>query len=162
MATGKIDDSKMACILVNQVRNNIGSYGGGLEAGGGNALKHNKSLDLFVTRAQPKKEAFKTTHFMVNIKIVKSKMMEAPENTKFSMYFKIGKGFDNDLDIIMDGIDSTLVTKDKTSYIYGDIKCVGLNNFIEEMKAKPKILKELETKLMKVTINESEEENTEE
>lgn len=157
MATTKVDDSKMACILVNQVRSNIGSYGGGLEAGGGNALKHNKSLDLFVTRAQAEKEAFKTTHFMVNVKIVKSKIMEAPENTKFSMYFKIGEGFDNALDIIIDGIDSNLITKDKTSYIYEDLKVVGLNKFIEEIKTKPKLLKDLESKLIKVNINESED-----
>lgn len=131
MATAKIDDAKMATILVNQVRANIGSYGGGMEVSGGNALKHNQSLNLMVTRSKCKKSGFEDSHFVMKISVLKSKFIEAKEGTECECYFRIGEGIDNNMDIIMDAIDQKIIEKSGGWYSYNKIREQGYNKFVE-------------------------------
>lgn len=160
MATTKVSDSKMALILVNQVRSNIGSYGGGMEAPGGNALKHNLSLNLRVTRSKCKKSGFEDSHFIMNVKVEKSKFLEAKEQSSCEIAFKLGEGIDNTFDMIMDGIDFGIINKKAASYEYKTISARGYNNFAKNIEEDKDLYNELLIDLSKSegNINESKDE----
>lgn len=151
MATAKINDSNMIVILVNQVRADITGYGGGMDAPGGNALKHNQSLNLRVTRSKCQKAGFDKSHYIMKITVMKSKILEAQEGSFCECYFRLGKGIDNNLDIIMDAVDEGLIEKSAGWYKYNDIKEQGYDKFVTKLEVN-NLIDQIKNKLLGETI----------
>lgn len=47
-----LNDNKTTLLGINQIRDNIGSFGGGITTPGGHAIKHHSILRMFLTRKQ--------------------------------------------------------------------------------------------------------------
>lgn len=52
MITGLLNKNRTTLLAINQIRDNIGSYGGGITTPGGHAIKHHAILRIFLTRKQ--------------------------------------------------------------------------------------------------------------
>jgi len=52
MLMGELNRNKITMLIINQIRDNIGSYGGGITTPGGHSPKHHAILRLFVTKAK--------------------------------------------------------------------------------------------------------------
>ena len=52
MSMGELNRNKITLLLINQIRDNIGSYGGGITTPGGHSPKHHAILRLFITKAK--------------------------------------------------------------------------------------------------------------
>jgi recombination protein RecA len=114
MSMAQISRSKMALVMVNQVRTSIDTYGAPQRAPGGNALAHAKSLDIGVRRGTISGDHNKRFRdnkrvelgFPMFFKVVKSKISSAFDNTavskgsEASVDFYYGSGFDHASDII--------------------------------------------------------------
>ena len=84
---------KIGMILINQVIDNIGSYGGGVSTPGGRGLRHGKHLSIFVKRSgsgERDTENFKVTDY-VFLSITKNKV--TPVISSFPVIFSKSRGF---------------------------------------------------------------------
>jgi recombination protein RecA len=52
MLMGELNRKKTTLLIINQIRDNIGSYGGGITTPGGHSTKHHAILRLFMTKAK--------------------------------------------------------------------------------------------------------------
>lgn len=52
MVTGLMNETKTTMLAINQIRDSIGSYGGGITTPGGHAIKHHAILRMFITQAK--------------------------------------------------------------------------------------------------------------
>lgn len=84
---------KIGLILINQVIDKIGSYGGGVTTPGGRGLRHGKHLALYVKKSgsgEKDAENFKLTDY-VYISITKNKV--TPIISSFPVIFSKSKGY---------------------------------------------------------------------
>jgi len=52
MMMGELNRNKISMLIINQIRDNIGSYGGGITTPGGHSEKHHSIMRLFLTKAK--------------------------------------------------------------------------------------------------------------
>jgi len=52
MVTGLMNETRTTMLAINQIRDSIGSYGGGITTPGGHAIKHHAILRMFITQAK--------------------------------------------------------------------------------------------------------------
>ena len=52
MITGLLNETGTTMLAINQIRDSIGSYGGGITTPGGHAIKHHAILRMFITQAK--------------------------------------------------------------------------------------------------------------
>lgn len=52
MVTGLMNRTNTTMLMINQIRDSIGTYGGGITTPGGHAEKHHSILRMFITQAQ--------------------------------------------------------------------------------------------------------------
>lgn len=52
MVTGLMNETRTSMLAINQIRDSIGSYGGGITTPGGHAIKHHAILRMFITQAK--------------------------------------------------------------------------------------------------------------
>ena len=84
---------KIGMILINQVIDNIGSYGGGVTTPGGRGLRHGKHLSIYVKRAgsgEKDAENFKVTDYVM-LSLTKNKV--TPVIASFPVIFSKSRGF---------------------------------------------------------------------
>lgn len=84
---------KIGMILINQVIDKIGSYGGGVTTPGGRGLRHGKHLAIYVKKSgsgEKDAENFKLTDY-VYISITKNKV--TPVISSFPVIFSKSKGY---------------------------------------------------------------------
>lgn len=85
--------SKIGLILINQVIDKIGSYGGGITTPGGRGLRHGKHLSIYVKKSgsgEKDAENFRLTDY-VYISITKNKV--TPVISSFPVIFSKSKGY---------------------------------------------------------------------
>lgn len=84
---------KIGMILINQVIDDIGSYGGGIATPGGRGLRHGKHLSLYIKKlgsGEKDSEMFTVTDY-VKIAITKNKV--TPIISSFPIIFSKSKGY---------------------------------------------------------------------
>lgn len=84
---------KVGMILINQVIDDIGSYGGGVTTPGGRGLRHGKHLAIYVKKSgsgEKDAENFKTTDY---VKIALTKNKVTPVISSFPVIFSKARGF---------------------------------------------------------------------
>ncbi|HDK27623.1 MAG TPA: hypothetical protein ENG48_11140 [Candidatus Atribacteria bacterium] len=52
MVTGLMNRTRTSMLAINQIRDSIGSYGGGITTPGGHAIKHHAIMRMFITQAK--------------------------------------------------------------------------------------------------------------
>ena len=57
MITGLMNETDTTMLAINQIRDSIGSYGGGITTPGGHAIKHHAILRMFITQAKWKEKS---------------------------------------------------------------------------------------------------------
>lgn len=109
----QIAENNVALVLLNQVRDKVGSYMGGYETPGGHALKHFTSLRIALSRGQEMKVSNETVGIQTKFVIKKNKM-SAPFRS-YTIPIVFGKGVDKYSDIV-DFCTMLGVIKKKGSY----------------------------------------------
>lgn len=108
-----VSHSNVAVVLLNQVRDKVGSYTQGYNSPGGHALKHHTSMIIALTKGQEIKVGDKSVGILTKFVIKKNKM--APPFRSYLVPLIFGKG----IDFFSDAVDfcSMLgVVKKKGSY----------------------------------------------
>lgn len=169
MGVGKIADSGMVLILVNQVRKSLGDFKPKDIAVGGNALEHMKTLDIFFRKAArsewPKGEDGKDIGHLVHATLLKSThCMEARQGDTIAFNFLNGIGFDNAYDIVyharLAGVIKSNAAAGEYSYTdnsgkehvvksKADGRDLNLKKYFEEAK----LIDEIQEKMDKISVN---------
>lgn len=93
-----VKENNVALVLLNQVRDKVGSYMGGFETPGGHALKHFTSLRIALSRGQELKVANETVGISTKFVIKKNKL-SAPFRS-YTIPIVFGKGLDKFSDLV--------------------------------------------------------------
>ena len=85
----KIDESNIALVAINQVRDNIGAgpFAPKTRTPGGRALKHTAFLRLELSKRETIKKGQFALGIVVNVRVMKNKIAPPFRNAKFSLYF---------------------------------------------------------------------------
>lgn len=131
--------NKTAVILLNQVRDNIGSYSKGFSIPGGHALKHFCSIIVALTKGQEIKADNQAIGITTTFVIKKNKLSSPFRGYTIPIIF--GQGVDFYKDFVSFSEDIGVVTKAGPFYKFdGEVLGKGTANTIEFLKSNPKIL----------------------
>jgi len=94
----KVRDKNVAMLFTNQIRDNIGSYYGGLVTPGGHALKHFRSVAIYLRRTADIKDGKKTIG-QTAVAIIKKNRLASPfREAELDIIY--GEGIDPNRDIL--------------------------------------------------------------
>jgi recombination protein RecA len=150
----------MSVIFINQTRSKIQSGGHGSDEDqtpGGRALKFYSSIRLRMTRIKSEviKKKNPVTQKEISIpygnvtivKIVKSKI-DSKQGQEGLIFIRYGSGLDDIYSVIETGVSARVVKKDGAYYQYGEQRCQGREKFRVFLKDNPKVLAELQAKVV--------------
>lgn len=156
--------NKCTVVFINQMREKIGAFSpsGAIpeDSPGGRALKHGCSLRLKMTKmggTDIKDSDKKTIGHRIKVKCLKNKLSNAQGvEAQFDLYYSSG------IDKIQDAIDTALLMGDEIierpnskTYIFGDLKVVGRDNFSNALKEDQALLDQLVGKVREKLKNTS-------
>lgn len=150
----------MSVIFINQTRSKIQSGGHGTDEDqtpGGRALKFYSSIRLRMTRIRSEvvKKKNPITQKEISIpygnvtivKIVKSKI-DSKQGQEGLIFIRYGSGLDDIYSVIETGVGQRIVRKDGAFYSYGDQKHQGREKFRVFLRDNPKVLADLQGKVV--------------
>lgn len=145
--TGIISKTKTVVIFINQIRQKIGIVFGNPETTtGGNALKFYSSVRIEIRRAAQIKQGDKIIGNRVKVKVVKNKVSAPFRTTEFDIMYNEGISVSGDL--LDTAVAHRVVHKSGNSYSFGEEKLgVGREKAKEYLKANPKLMKEINTRV---------------
>ncbi len=131
--------NNIAVVLVNQVRDNIGSYYGGYNLPGGHALKHYSSIILFLSSGE-KIEQNKEIIGVVTKFIVKKNKL-APPFRQYYLSILFGKGIDTYRDVVDFASTMGIIDKKGSYFVYkNETLGQGMNKACAYLKDNPETL----------------------
>ncbi len=144
---GIVSKSRTSVIFINQTRMKIGVFFGNPETTtGGTALKFYSSVRIEVRRAAQLKQGENSIGSRVKVKIVKNKVAPPFKHLEFDILFSEGISVSGDL--LDKGSELGVITKSGNSYSYGETKLgVGRETARQALKANPKLMTEIRTKI---------------
>ncbi len=147
--TGSIAKSNTTIIFINQVRMKIGVMFGNPETTtGGNALKFYASVRMDIRRIGAIKEGDSVIGNQTQVKVVKNKLAPPFRTVEFDIIY--GEGISRLSEIIDLGVKADIVEKAGSWYAYGSAKLgQGKENAKKFLKENPKVMEEIEGKIMK-------------
>ena len=107
--TAVTDKTKTHAMFINQVRDNIGPYGGNKVTGGGQALKFYSSQRLDVARVKTLMSGDKPTGHRVRVKVIKNKISTPFLTTELDLVY--GEGISPMADYLNIGLRLGIITK---------------------------------------------------
>lgn len=130
---------KTTIIFINQIREKVGIfYGNNKTTTGGWALKFYSSIRIELNRYELLKTGTNVIGIKSVAKVVKNKM--APPMTSCFLNIYFDKGFDNDIEIIDNAIESNVIHKVGSWFYYKDNKLAqgkeGAKNFLKSKENK--------------------------
>ncbi len=147
--TGVISKSKTVAIFINQLREKVGTFFGNPETTpGGRALKFYASVRIEVRKAESMKEGTEITGTRVKVKVVKNKVAPPFKEGEFDLIY--GEGISREGCILDAGVETKVIEKSGTWYIYKDIRLQGRENAKNYLKDHPEIADEIEREIRKV------------
>ncbi|MCS7202060.1 MAG: recombinase RecA [Dictyoglomus sp.] len=147
--TGVISKSKTVAIFINQLREKVGTFFGNPETTpGGRALKFYASVRIEVRKAESMKEGSEVTGTRVKVKVVKNKVAPPFKEGEFDLIY--GEGISREGCILDAGIETKIIEKSGTWYIYKDIRLQGRENAKTYLRDHPEIADEIEKEIRKV------------
>jgi len=150
-------ENKTAVLLLNQVRDNIGSYSKGFSVPGGHALKHFCSIIIALTKGQEIKHDNVSIGITTTFVIKKNKLSSPFRGYTIPIIF--GKGVDFYKDFVSFTEDIGVITKAGPFYKFdGEVLGKGVLNTIELLKSNPEILTKITERTYKVVMSKPESE----
>ncbi|MCX7845529.1 MAG: recombinase RecA [Dictyoglomaceae bacterium] len=147
--TGVISKSKTVAIFINQLREKVGTFFGNPETTpGGRALKFYASVRIEVRKAESMKEGSEITGTRVKVKVVKNKVAPPFKEGEFDLIY--GEGISREGCILDAGVDTKVIEKSGTWYVYKDIRLQGRENAKNYLKDHPEIADAIEREIRKI------------
>jgi recombination protein RecA len=149
MLASDISKSKAVVIFINQVREKIGVMFGNPETTpGGRALKFYASVRVEVRKGDTIKDKDnEVIGHIIKAKVVKNKVAPPYKEAQFELIY--GKGVNRLGEILDLGIKFGIIGKSGSWFSYNDIQLgQGRDRALEFLKENPKILSEIEQKIM--------------
>lgn len=166
--SGILEESNVCLTCINQVRQSIdaGKYGEQFHFPGGENLKHQMSLNLYVEKRNGmddvicEKEKDRDTLIGQKVKIVvkKNRFAPVPRSCETTFLFKEGAGYDTigivntEYELIDLAVSCGIMTRGGAWYNYGDLRFQGEKKIVEFLKENPNNLKELSDKVKAANI----------
>lgn len=150
---GKYKDSKLVAIFINQLRTNVGSYGGGQTTTGGLAMGYFASQRIQMRKVKTDASLDENEYMQVKVKIDKNRGAIGNPNASIMLYIKYGEGIDYVYELINLAKEQELIqVKGGGNFIYTsnsgeEIKVRGAKNLIQYFKDNEELRKELEAKV---------------
>jgi recombination protein RecA len=116
---GVVNKKNTAVLLLNQVRDKVGSYTGGYTSPGGHALKHHTALIIALYKGGEIKNADRKVGVNTKFNVVKNKMNVPFVSWEFPIIF--GTGVDYHLDTVLFAEGCGVVSRSGAFYKFGDI-----------------------------------------
>ena len=141
----KISDRKTSIIFINQLRDNISSYGSPTTTSGGRALKHLYHTRVefkageHISKGQGEKE--ERLGRVINIRVTKNKK-GIPHKKGVCDFYYTGK-IDNTKTIFWQAVKNNIIQLSGKSYSFDKTKIVGKDNFIKQFKDWDKVKEKL-------------------
>lgn len=141
-----VKNSNVAFLLLNQVRDKIGSYVGGYESTGGHAIKHYASVRIPLTKGQEIKVDGNSVGINTRFVIKKNKL--APPFRSFEIPIIFGKGIDHYIDAVSFCETVGVLTKSGSYYKFeGDTIGQGRFAAADFLKSNPEIFDKIKKKV---------------
>jgi recombination protein RecA len=146
--TATISKSQTTVVFINQIRMKIGVMFGSPETTtGGNALKFYSSSRLDIRKIDIIKSAQEAIGNRVRVKVVKNKVAPPFKQAEFDIYYN--EGISRMGEVIDLGVAKGIIDKSGAWYSYdGNRIGQGRENSKEYLKSNPKVLKEIESKIL--------------
>jgi len=132
-------------IFINQLREKLSPYGNPYVSGGGHALKHFYNTRIEFKTGKPidtgtgdNKERL---GYEINLKCIKNKKGKPFRTGVIELYFD--GSLDNNKSIFFAGLKNGIIEKSGNSYVFGETKIVGKDNFIEQFTDWDKLEEEI-------------------
>jgi len=155
----KINHNNVALVLINQVRDPVGSYVSALTTPGGHSIKHFASLRIMLSDTQKIKSGNDIIGNVVKYIIKKNKLGEPFHSGEFPLIF--GKGIDYYQDLIQTATKlGVLIRKGAYYYFEGEQLGQGIENTINTLMSSPEILDKIEEMCYNVGIPTQKEEDS--
>ncbi len=160
-----VKNSNVTVLLLNQVRDKIGSYTGGYNSTGGHALKHYASVIIALTKGQEIKQG--EDKIGINVKFVVRKNKVGVPFRAYEIPIIFGKGVDYYTDAVSFCETLGIIKKGGAWYSFGDEKLgQGRNAAAEYLSNHKEVLDKIQEQLYNilnkqtvVELEESEEED---
>jgi recombination protein RecA len=138
--------SDCCIILTNQLRENIGMFGGSYNPGG-NAVKFYSSLRIEVVRMQQvKNKEGEVIGQDTKIKTKKNKVF--PPHKETTVFLRYGTGFDILMELLEIAIELGIIKKSGSWFSYNETKIgQGQENVLSLLKDNPELVEEIELKV---------------
>lgn len=147
--TGVISKSKTVAIFINQLREKVGTFFGNPETTpGGRALKFYSSVRIEVRKLESMKEGSEITGTRVKVKVVKNKVAPPFKEGEFDLIY--GEGISREGCILDAGVETGVIEKSGTWYIYKDIRIQGRENAKNYLIDHPEVAGEIEREIRKI------------
>ena len=148
--TSLLNKTKTSIIFINQLRQKIGIMFGNPETTpGGLALKFYSSVRIDVRKIENIKQGEQVIGTRVRAKVVKNKVAPPYRQAEFTMLH--GEGISRESCLISMGVDSKVVEKSGTWFIYNGEKLgQGAENARQYLKDNPEVAQQIENKLREI------------
>ncbi|MBO7605857.1 MAG: recombinase RecA [Elusimicrobiaceae bacterium] len=148
--TSLLNKTKTSIIFINQLRQKIGIMFGNPETTpGGLALKFYSSVRIDVRKIENIKQGEQVVGTRVRAKVVKNKVAPPYRQAEFTMLH--GEGISRESCLISMGVDSKVVEKSGTWFIYNGEKLgQGAENARQYLKDNPEVAQQIENKLREI------------
>jgi len=149
---GAVNKSNTALILINQVREKVGTMFGNPETTtGGRAIKFFADMRMEVRKSDIK-DGGERVGSRVRVKIVKNKLAPPFKEAEFDILY--GEGISKEGELIDLGEEYGILKKSGAWYSYGDIKLgQGKEKVRERLKSDPALAEEIRQKILEVINN---------
>jgi recombination protein RecA len=146
---GVLNKSRTSIVFINQLRMKIGVlYGNPETTPGGRALKFYASVRLDIRRIDTLKKGTEMIGSRTRVKVVKNKVAPPFKKAEFDIMY--GEGISNTGCVLDIAVDMDIVKKSGSWYSYNEDRIgQGKENVKEYLDQNPKILKEIEQKIIK-------------
>lgn len=149
--TAIIAQSNVVVIFINQIRMKIGVMFGNPETTtGGQALKFYSSVRLEIRRSAQIKKGDAIVGNRTKVKVVKNKVAAPFKTAEFDIMYNEGISLAGD--VLDTGVLYQAIKKSGNSYTFGEVKLgVGRESAKTFLKENPKVLKEIEKMILKLS-----------
>lgn len=135
-------DNNVAVLFTNQVRDNITSFFGGIVTPGGNALKHSRSVALYIRRKADVKTSGEVVGHTAEVVVKKNKLAAPFKSAEFDIIY--GKGIDPYRDLIEVAKNLGVLIQKGPYYTYnGENIGQGKENAALELSTNPELVEEI-------------------
>ncbi|MGI5824880.1 MAG: recombinase RecA [Bacillota bacterium] len=151
--TGIVSKTRCSVVFINQLREKVGVMFGSPEVTpGGRALKYYSTVRIDVRRSETLKQGTDSVGNRTKAKIVKNKVAPPFKIAEFDIVF--GEGVSREGTLVDLGVNLDVVKKSGAWFSYKDEKIgQGRENAKKYLKQHPEIAKEIEDKVLELSVN---------